>query len=262
VRVLTVNIASGRDRRGRPVDAAGLAAAVAGRAGDVLSVQELDTGQPRSHHVDQPAVLAAAFGALAWRDAATVAGTPDPSASWRPLVPPTLRGPDDDRSGPRYGIGLFCRRPVRRWHVLGLPPGRARLPVPGPRTQEPRVVWFPDEPRAAVAAELDGLTVVGTHLSFAPHTAIAQLRRVRSWAARLPGPVLLAGDLNLAGPPAALVARGSRLVRGPTFPADRPRMQVDHLLTLGRLSGRDPEIRALAIGDHRAAAVTVQRRGS
>ena len=113
-------------------------------------------------------MLAEAFGALAWRDASTVAGTPDPSASWRPLEPPALRGPDDDRSGPRYGIGLFCRRPVRRRHVLGLPPGRAKLPVPNPRAEE--------------------------------------------------------------------------LVRGPTFPAHRPRLQVDHLLALGGLTGRDPEI--------------------
>src|SRR6185437_10745127 len=30
----------------------------------------------------------------------------------------------------------------------------------------------------AIAAELDGLTVVGTHLSFAPHTAARQLRRL------------------------------------------------------------------------------------
>jgi hypothetical protein len=163
VRVRTVNIASGRDRLGRSVGAPSLAAAVAGLDADVLSVQELDTGQPRSHHVDRPAVLAEAFGALARRDAATVAGTPDPSASWRPLEPPALRGPDDDRSGPRYGIGLFCRRPVRRRHVLGLPPGRARLPVPNPRAEE--------------------------------------------------------------------------LVRGPTFLAHRPRLQVDHLLALGGLTG-------------------------
>jgi hypothetical protein len=56
--------------------------------------------------------------------------------------------------------------------------------------------------------------------------------------------------------------RAEELVRGPTFPAHRPRLQVDHLLALGGLTGRDPEIRALAIGDHRAAVVTVQRLDS
>jgi endonuclease/exonuclease/phosphatase family metal-dependent hydrolase len=187
VRVGTVNIASGRDRLGRSVGAPSLAAAVAGLDADVLSVQELDTGQPRSHHVDRPAVLAEAFGALARRDAATVAGTPDPSASWRPL-----------------------------------------------------------EPRRSAA-----------------RTTTARARATGSGSsAGAPSGAGTCSGSRRAGRGCRFRTRAEELVRGPTFPAHRPRLQVDHLLALGGLTGRDPEIRALAIGDHRAAVVTVQRRDS
>jgi endonuclease/exonuclease/phosphatase family metal-dependent hydrolase len=118
----------------------------------------------------------------------------------------------------------------------------------------------PDEPRVAVAACLDGLTVVATHLSFSPPTALRQLRRLRRWAATLPGPVVLAGDLNLPGGLPARLAGAARLVQEASFPAHAPRLQLDHVLALGRAAtGRDPAVRALPVGDHRALTVTVER---
>jgi endonuclease/exonuclease/phosphatase family metal-dependent hydrolase len=241
------------------VDAAGLRSALAEVDVDVLAVQEIDVGQPRSHSLSQPAAVAAALGARDWRFAATVDGTPNPFRSWQPVDPAVLAGPDDGPTGPRYGIALFSRLPVRRWSATSLGAGRARLPIkaPDPRTGVPRWWWFPDEPRVALAAELDGCTVVGTHLSFAPHTAVRQLLRLRRWARRLPGPVLLAGDLNLAGPVPARLAAARRLVSAPTYPGPAPRVQFDHLLALGPLTARDAEVRELSIGDHRLVTATV-----
>jgi endonuclease/exonuclease/phosphatase family metal-dependent hydrolase len=259
MRVGTLNLASGRDGTRRSVDAAGLRTALAGVDVDVLAVQEIDVGQPRSHGLSQPAEVAAALGAVDWRFAAAVDGTPDPFRSWQPVDPPVLAGPDDAPDGPRYGIALFSRLPVRRWSVRALGTGRARLPIqaPDPRTGTVRWWWFPDEPRLAVAAELDGCTVVGTHLSFAPHTAVRQLLRLRRWAHELPGAVLLAGDLNLAGPVPARLIGGTRLVSAPTYPGGNPRLQYDHLLALGPMTGTDPEVRVLPVGDHRLVTVTV-----
>ncbi|WP_369132332.1 endonuclease/exonuclease/phosphatase family protein [Modestobacter sp. I12A-02662] len=265
IRVGTLNLASGRDAGGRPLDAPALAAALAEVDVDVLAVQEVDVAQPRSHSVDQPATLAAALGAVDWRFAATVAGTPDPFRSWRPADPPLLRGPDDAQAaGPHYGVALFSRLPVRRWAVRSLGAGRARLPLqaPDPRTGRSRWWWFPDEPRIAVAAELrpaggSGCTVVATHLSFAPHTALRQLARLRRWARSLPGPVLLAGDLNLVGPVPGRVFGAGRLVRAPSYPADRPRVQFDHVLGPASLAAHDPRARRLPLGDHRLVTVTV-----
>ena len=186
--------------------------------------------------------------------------TPDPFASWTALDPALDGGA---LTGPHYGVALLSRLPVRRWHVLGLAAGPLKLPLvaPDPRTGSRRLWWFPDEPRAAIAAELDGLTVVGTHLSFAAPSAARQLRRVHRWTAGLPGPVVVAGDLNLGGSLSALVTGGSRLVTGRTWPAPDPKVQFDHVLSLGGLVGTDPEVRRLPLGDHRMVTVRVATAG-
>ena len=259
LRVGTLNLASGRDPRGVPMDGDALGAAVAGLEVDVLAVQEVDAGQSRSEGVDQAAALGAGLGAD-WRMAATVGGTPDPFRSWQPLEP-RLRGPGEAPDGPAYGVALLSRRPVRRWHVLGLGAGRARLPLRAldPRTGRSRLWWFPDEPRVAVAAEVEGLTVVATHLSFAPQTSVRQLLRLRRWCAALPGPVVVAGDLNLPGAVPARVLGARDLVRAPTFPAADPRVQLDHLLAVGgRVRAEDGTAVRLGVGDHRALFATVR----
>jgi endonuclease/exonuclease/phosphatase family metal-dependent hydrolase len=129
--------------------------------------------------------------------------------------------------------------------------------APDPRTGRSRRWWVPDEPRLAIAAELDGCTVLGTHLSFAPHTAVRQLTRLRRWARSLPAPVVLAGDLNLIGPLPARVFGAPRLVRAPSYPAAAPRVQFDHVLGPAALGPRRPEVRQLPLGDHRLVTVTV-----
>ena len=253
MRVGTLNLASGRGPDGVSASRADLVAAVAALDVDVLAVQEVDVAPPRSHRVHQPA----AFGFPEWRFSATLAGTPDPFASWTALPPALDHG---ELTGPHYGVALLSRLPVRRWHVLGLSAGPLKLPLvaPDPRTGSRRLWWFPDEPRAAIAAELDGLTVVGTHLSFAAPTALRQLRRVHRWARGLPGPVVVAGDLNLGGSLSALVTGGRRLVAERTWPAPDPKVQFDHVLSLGGVVGTDPQVRRLPLGDHRLVTVGVE----
>ena len=117
---------SGRDVTGESLHAGDLAAAVAELDADVVAVQEVDVGRPRSHGVDQPAVVAAALGATDWRFATTILGTParDPARSWMPIEPAVLRSPDGAASGPRYGVALFSRIPVRRWRCPTAPPAQ------------------------------------------------------------------------------------------------------------------------------------------
>ena len=259
-RVATLNLASGRGGDGRPLTAAALAAAVRDVDVDVLSLQEVDAAQPRSHGVHQASVVAAALGAADWRFAPTLRGTPGPVRSWRPVRPAVLHGPATaGADGPLFGDALVSRVPVRRWHVLSLGAGRARLPImaPDPRTGTPRWWWIPDEPRVALAAELPGLTVVATHLSFSPPTALRQLWRLRRWMAGLPAPVVLAGDLNLPGPVPGRVVGGQPLARALTYPGADPRLQLDHLLAVGPAAGSDPVSRGLDVGDHLLLAVTV-----
>lgn len=259
LRVGTLNLASGRGPDGRVLEPPALAAAVAGFDVDVLAVQEVDAGQGRSGGTDQTAVLAGALGAVDWRHAATLDGTPSPFRGTWTAAEPALRGPDGAVPGPAYGVALLSRRPVRAWSVLGLGSGRARLPLraPDPATGRPRLWWVPDEPRVAVAACLDGLTVVATHLSFSPPTAVRQLRRLRRWAGALPGPVVVAGDLNLPGGVPARLLGATSLLRAASFPASDPRLQLDHLLVLGAVTARDGTAEGLPVGDHRALSITV-----
>lgn len=260
----------------RLADADSLAAALAPLADlapDVLAVQELDVLGERSGLVHQPRVvaeaLAAAGGPVDWRFAPTVLGIPGEAEPWQPVAGrlEDERWPDDGR--PRYGTALYVRRPVRRWSALALRAGPASvpLPVPGPDGGT-KLLVVRDEPRVAVAAETEGLTVVAAHLSFVPPVAVRQLRQVRAWAAGLPGPVLLVGDLNLPGALPAKVLGARRLVEGPTYPLPVPTRQLDHVLALRPLGDLRQELLLpwrlgrvdldLAVGDHRALCVDVE----
>jgi endonuclease/exonuclease/phosphatase family metal-dependent hydrolase len=173
-----------------------------------------------------------------WRFVPALYGTP--GETWRPAD-------GADQGGTAYGIALFSRLPVTSWRTLRLPRlPRVGLPMP---VAGGRWRWVPDEPRVAVCARVTtafgDVTVAATHLSFVP----ASLRQ-------LPGPYLLMGDLNLPGPLPRVFAGWRPLVRGATFPAPEPRVQLDHVLASPGLSVRaEPSVVRLDVSDHRAAVV-------
>jgi endonuclease/exonuclease/phosphatase family metal-dependent hydrolase len=250
LRVGTWNVASGRLPDGRPGSTDQLADAVRSLDVDVLALQELDRNQPRSGGVDQLAVAAAAFDAAGSVFVATLAGSPGPGRAWRAVTDDV--GPD----GPTYGIGLVSRLPVLAWRVRRFGASRAVLPMPLPGPGgRPRLLFVPDEPRAAVAAVVDApggpMTVVSTHLSFAPAVSVRQLRALRRWVRTFPSPVVVAGDLNLPGPLPRWLTGWTSLADGPTYPAADPRVQLDHLM-LARSDGALPD-GALSDGAHSVA---------
>jgi endonuclease/exonuclease/phosphatase family metal-dependent hydrolase len=49
------------------------------------------------------------------------------------------------------------------------------------------------------------------------------------------GPTIVVGDLNMPGPIARLTAGYARAATGRTWPASRPRLQLDHVLTSSHL---------------------------
>lgn len=239
------------------VDPAALLAAGRLLDADVVAVQEVDLGQPRSGSVDEVRLLADGLGAAHAVFAATVAGTP--GEQWTPLVGPAARAA---ATGPQYGIGLVSRFALTDVDVVDL--GRAPVRVPLPRP-DGRLMMVSDEPRAAVVATVAApggpVTVAATHLSFVPGVNIAQLRRLGVALAGRPGPRFVLGDLNMSSSATRLLRGYTSLARVPTYPSTRPRIQFDHVLAAGVDPRAVTEVRVvrLPVSDHAALRVTLDR---
>jgi endonuclease/exonuclease/phosphatase family metal-dependent hydrolase len=261
LRLASVNAASGVDRGSWTVSIQRLGRAVAGLDADVVALQEVDYLLERTGAVDQAALVATACAETGprWqhRFAAAVLGTPGDPRTFRSA---TATQPNE----PSYGIALLTRWEVTEWHELRLPPGRARLPMPLPPGSPQRVLWAPDEQRLALAGVLatpmGQLSVVCTHLSFSPVQAVRQLRRLAAWAAALPRPLVLLGDLNLPGSLPARLTGWRRLSRAATYPAAHPRLQLDHALADGDVSVTAAHTVPVGGSDHRAPVVDLALR--
>jgi endonuclease/exonuclease/phosphatase family metal-dependent hydrolase len=253
VRLATWNIHNGIPADGGPVDTTLLRTSAASLGADVLALQEVDRGQPRSGLADQAVEVAEEVGAVAWRYVPTLVGTPP--QRWRSAVPE-----DEEHAAPAYGVALLSQHPVRSWHVLRMAPGPLRVRV----ERGSSTWWAGDEPRVAVAAVLQtphgAMTVVSTHLSFLPGPNVRQLRRLVRWVDALPAPRVVLGDLNLPGAVVARLSGLEMLARAPTHPAHAPRLQLDHALGHGDLPPARARTRSLPVSDHLALVVDLSPR--
>lgn len=252
MRIATFNILHGRTV-GDGVHPSRLTECIKRLDPDILALQEVDLEQQRSGRADLTAVAAEAMGAVTHRFVAAIAGTP--GATW-------MAATGEEQPGTAaYGIALLSRFPATSWQVVRLPRIPVRFPMylPGPN----KVMIVNEEPRAAVIAQLDTplgpMSVANTHLSFVPGWNRRQLRRLVRDLQGLPGPHILTGDLNLA-PEAASRYTGFRsLATAPTFPADAPTKQLDHILTDDpALCARNCEAQLADLSDHRPLAVDIE----
>ncbi len=223
MRVGTFNILHGRSIEDGQVDPDRFRTALGKLDVDVLGLQEVDRDQPRSGHLDLAALAADALGAVDHRFIPAVLGTPGGEFS-------AARLPEPAADTPQYGVALVSRFPVRRWLVHRLPAAPTRAPV----FVGGRMLLLRDEPRVMLAALIDTphgpLTVATTHLSFVPGWNVRQLRRVVRALDALPGPRVLAGDLNLPAGVARVVSGWRPVALCPTYPSVVPRIQLDHIL--------------------------------
>jgi endonuclease/exonuclease/phosphatase family metal-dependent hydrolase len=194
-----------------------LGRACADLGADVLALQEVDREVERSGRQDIAAVVA-------------------DSCEGRHCFVPAMAMP----GGGEYGNALVAR-------------GRFDAPTP---MILPQLVE--GEPRAALltAAEVNGmkLSVAATHLSIHLNECRAQLQALLEVFADWPRPRVLMGDLNLEPPELESVEEaGFMLARagGPTFPADAPRIRIDHIAVDG-LEIDAVEVRVTPCSDHRA----------
>lgn len=217
---------------------------------DVIALQEVDLGQRRSGRLDQTAVLADLLGWEGRRFAATYAG-PVVGLRRRPRRS-ALTGRADDVLGPLrallgagpagFGNALLTRLPVRAWRVARLGRGPAVLTRRGGgRALDPRSYALSTSTmRNMIAAQIGpvdgaggpgGLAVASTHLATRTGTAAAQLAAAWAALAALPGPHVLAGDLNLHAELLAPLGIARGLGEGATYPSGAPARRIDHILT-------------------------------
>ena len=272
---------------------------------DVIALQEVDLGQRRSGRLDLSAVLAVLLGWEGRRFAATHAG-PVVGLRRRPRRS-ALTGRADDVLGPLralfgagpagFGNALLTRLPVRAWRVARLGRGPAVLTRRGGgRALDPRSYALSTSTmRNMIAAQIDpvdgaggpgGLAVASTHLATRTGTAAAQLAAAWAALAALPGPHVLAGDLNLHAELLAPLGIARDLGEGATYPSGAPARRIDHILTdpwptgadglpvsaqeaVGRTGGTllravGSGVRSLVVSDHAATWVDLEpvaRRG-
>ena len=219
LRIATFNIQHGLGPDG-VVDHGRLANAVALLDADVLGLQEVDAGLRRSGRVDEALLAAQATGL------APVFG-PARRVGW----------------GGRYGNALLTAGPAR--DVV-----RLRMPRPGRGERRGAIL-------ARVTAGGRELSVATTHLAVETEEARRQLVLLVEALVRMPLPRVLLGDLNLGPDVVAEVVEpaGLTLAGGPpTYPANGPRIRIDHVavagLEIGTVSTPTSEV-----SDHRPLVV-------
>ncbi|HMD45858.1 MAG TPA: endonuclease/exonuclease/phosphatase family protein [Acidimicrobiales bacterium] len=253
--VASFNTHAGVDGWGRPYD---VVASCAALDADVLVLQEVwwpDDGDGLAEQV------AAALGY---------------EAVTRQLASGRRAGPDesaDDRWMPRLGLGsaghalyLDSERPLGQRTLeseryRSARPGRwglavlTRLGLSGHRVVDLGRLRQDRVRRAAVVVDVETpegpLTVVGVHMPHLTAGSPRQFARLRD-ALDAEGASVVAGDMNLWGPPVEMLLGGwRRAVRGRTWPAWRPHSQVDHILVRGDVAERQAGVAPPAGSDHR-----------
>jgi len=140
----------------------------------------------------------------------------------------------------RYGNALFSRAPMDDVETV-------RLPRVGAA-----------EPRGAVLASIDGVTVAATHLSIHQEESAAQLATLVELVRERPKPWVLLGDLN-RHPDQLDALAGFELVDAtePTFPAHEPVARIDHIAVVGMRIESVEVLPQQPVSDHRPLAASL-----
>lgn len=159
---------------------------------DVVAVQEIDSAAARSNGVYVLGRIAAASGMKDY---------------YAPAI---------DFQGGKYGIGILCRQE---------PLNIKRLPLPGR-----------EEARALIVAEFPDYVFACTHLSLTEADRNASLEIISDIAGEYDKPFFIAGDFN-AEPDSRFIRTITNEftsltgVTTPTFPADKPEIVIDYIMS-------------------------------
>ncbi|MET9087202.1 endonuclease/exonuclease/phosphatase family protein [Streptomyces sp. NPDC004237] len=202
VEIASMNLHAGRDRAGQEYD---VAHTLRHLAADVVALQE--AWRPNEGE-DLLGTAADALGLQLLRHHLLAATTRHDLG---------IPGADPHAVG-AWGLALLTALPVLEDAVLdlGLAPGdmaRRAAQVVTVKTRDGTL-----------------LRVVNTHLTYLIRSSPGQLRRLVRALPPMPYPTLILGDLNMVWPLTLAAVGYRRAVRGRTWPAYRPVVQLDHVL--------------------------------
>jgi endonuclease/exonuclease/phosphatase family metal-dependent hydrolase len=148
-----------------------------------------------------------------------------------------------------WGIAVLSRLPVTGYETVDL--GQA------PRDEVGRMALV----CSVTAPGGWPLRLVSTHLTHKLTSPVQLLRLARHLAAAPPVPTVIAGDLNMPRLATWVAAGFTPTVRGATWPAHRPLVQIDHLLAGAGLDYCAGRVLPPAGSDHRPVLGRFRRRG-
>jgi endonuclease/exonuclease/phosphatase family metal-dependent hydrolase len=220
VTIASLNLHCGLSGGGRPFD---VAAVLAKLDADIIAIQE--DWWDRDDGTDPVAEAAQARDAQLFRAELS---------SGRSLAELNI-APRSDRG--TWGIAVLTRLPVLSHETLSL--GQPEGELVG---------------RAALICSVTApggwpLRLVCTHLSPRLNSPAQLVRLARHLSAEA-RPTVIAGDLNMPRAATWMAAGYTPVLRGRTFPADRPRVQLDHLLAGPGLTCMAAEVLPAVGSDH------------
>jgi endonuclease/exonuclease/phosphatase family metal-dependent hydrolase len=247
MRVVTWNILSGNPIR----EGADLFSSLNHLNADVLAIQEVDFLQPRSQNSKMVEEIAKKCGYPYWAFAPALEGTP--GSHWVPSE--KLRSDLNQIDLPTsYGIGMLSRIPVKNWSRVSLKKSPIGLPLAITSPKGTRVAYVKDEPRVALAAELEnGITIISGHLSFVPPVNTFQLRQIKKWAGRFPTRKIFLGDFN----PLLFGTAGLKSVNASkSYPSWGPKVKFDYIFSED-LASKELSLEFTGVSDHLPIGVDV-----
>jgi endonuclease/exonuclease/phosphatase family metal-dependent hydrolase len=147
-------------------------------------------------------------------------------------------GVGSDTGSGTWGLAVLSLLPVTGYHEIEL--GRA----PGDRISRAAQVVTLSTPGGAA------LRVVNTHLTHRFTSPVQLARLTRRLAAGPALPTIIVGDLNMPRSLTRAAAGYRATVRGRTYPAGRPWIQLDHLLCRGPVRVSGAEVAGPVGSDH------------
>jgi endonuclease/exonuclease/phosphatase family metal-dependent hydrolase len=220
VRAMTYNIHScvNLDGKVRPERIAGV---IDELSPDVIALQEVDAGIPRTHHQDQAKIIAGILG-----------------MNFRFF--PVVKNGDQ-----KYGLAILSRLPFQNVRVGRMPTLYPKLKL---KLQKRGVMW------ATLETSSGPMHFFNTHLSLYRLERRKQSKVLlgKDWLMAVPKeePLVFCGDLN-AGPLSPVYRRLSRYMMDvqkpptrswrpkPTFPSRAPLFRIDHMFISGHLRTLD-----------------------